>query len=107
MEPAPAAAALIAEVERRSGYPVHGKGIPQELIAANRSMNSAYAFVAADLYAAPDLAVPYLAAGLEPTARRLIALVDAAEAEGQRDCQLIDAWAQVIGLAGWYVWQQS
>ncbi len=98
------------EAEIRSTLPAlapsFGKGIPQELITANRGMNSAYAVVAADLFAAPDLSVPYLAAGLEPTAHRLIALAEADEAEGQRDCQLIDAWAEVIGLAGWYTWQQ-
>jgi hypothetical protein len=37
----------------------------------------------------------------------LIALAETAEAEGQRDCQLIDAWAEVIGLGGWYRWQES
>ncbi|MCP9889031.1 hypothetical protein KBY96_13980 [Cyanobium sp. ATX 6A2] len=99
------------EAEIRSTLPAlapgFGKGLPQELITANRAMISAYAVVAADLFAAPDLSVPYLAAGLEPTARRLIALADTAEAEGQRDCQLIDAWAKVIGLAGWYRWQQA
>ncbi|MCP9826348.1 hypothetical protein [Synechococcus sp. EJ6-Ellesmere] len=87
--------------------PTFGAGIPKELIAANRAMNSAYAFVAAELFAAPDLAVPFLAAGLGPMAKELIGLTDVAEADGQRDCQLIDAWAQVIGLGGWYVWQQS
>ncbi len=99
------------EAEIRSTLPAlapdFGAGIPKELITANRAMISAYAVVAAELFAAPDLSVPFLAAGLEPTARELIALAETAEAEGQRDCQLIDAWAQVIGLGGWYAWQQS
>jgi hypothetical protein len=87
--------------------PTFGAGIPKELIAANRAMNSAYAFVAAELFAAPDLSVPFLAAGLGPVAKELIGLTEVAEADGQRDGQLIDAWAKVIGLGGWYTWQQS
>jgi hypothetical protein len=87
--------------------PTFGAGIPKELIAANRAMNSAYAFVAAELSAAPDLSVPFLAAGLGPVAKELIGLTEVAEADGQRDGQLIEAWAQVIGLGGWYTWQQS
>ena len=87
--------------------PDFGQGIPAELITASKAMSSAYAFTAADLLAAPDLAVPYQAVGLEGVGRRLIALADAAEQTRLRDCQLIDSWAEEIGLRGWYRWQEA
>lgn len=96
------------EEEIRSGLPVlspaFGQGIPEELKAANRAMNCAYALTAAELFAAPDLAVPYQAAGLAGMGKELVALAVAAEESGQRDWQLIDAWAEKIGLQGWYGW---
>jgi hypothetical protein len=99
------------EQEIRSALPAlapgFGKGIPAEMIGASKAMNAAYAVQAAELFTAPDLSVPYLAVGLDPVARQLIALAEEADSNGKRDHELIDAWAETIGLKGWYRWQEA
>jgi hypothetical protein len=79
-------------------------------------MNAAYAVFGGDLLGKPYLAVPYVSMGHGPIARRLIALAlgdpdgdraaDREEDLGYADRQIIDSWAQELGISGWYEWSE-
>jgi len=90
--------------------------VPGAIYDASIAMNAAYAVFGGDLLGKPYLAVPYLSVGHGPLARRLIALAlgdldrDGA-GEGQpaatpTDRTIIDAWAQELGISGWYDWSE-
>ena len=80
---------------------------PPTVVRASRAMNSACALFTADLFHRAHLAVPYQAAGLERIARELLSVVaDDADAP-LSDRMIIDAWAQRLGISGWYEWVPS
>ena len=80
---------------------------PASVVKASRGMNAAYAFQAAELVGLPPLAVPYQAAGFEALARELIACTREQAGTGDPDREMIDAWAEKLGIARWYSWQPA
>ena len=72
-------------------------------------MNAAYARFGGDLFGKPYLAVPYLSQGYGDKASRLIALAlgGGSPAEEPADRQIIDSWAQELGISGWYDWSEQ
>ena len=90
--------------------------VPAVIYAASIAMNAAYAVFGGDLLGKPYLAVPYVSMGHGPIARRLIALAigdpdgdraaDREEDVGYSDRQIIDSWAQELGISGWYEWSE-
>jgi hypothetical protein len=34
----------------------------------------------------------------------LLSINDSMPDDAAHDCQLVDAWAQAIGMSGWYAW---
>ena len=61
-----------------------------------------------DLLGKPYLAVPYLSQGYGEKASRLIALAlgNGDPAKEPEDRQIIDSWAQELGISGWYDWSE-
>ena len=61
-----------------------------------------------DLLGKPYLTVPYLSQGYGEKARRLIALALGNEdpAKEPEDRQIIDGWAQELGISAWYDWSE-
>jgi hypothetical protein len=90
--------------------------VPAAIYEASIAMNGAYAVFGGDLLGKPYLAVPYVSMGHGPLARRLIAMAigdpdgdraAAREAGGEySDRQIIDSWAQELGISGWYEWSE-
>ena len=82
---------------------------PGTVYEASISMNAAYARFGGDLLGKPYLAVPYLSQGYGKKARRLITLAvgDGSPAEEPTDRQIIDSWAQELGISGWYDWSEQ
>ena len=78
---------------------------PADVVKASRAMNAAYAFQAAELVGIPPLAIPYQAAGFEALARELIAITGAEPATADPDREIVDGWAEKLGLSRWYVWK--
>ena len=70
-------------------------------------LNAAYAFQAAELVGIPPLAIPYQAAGFEALAKELIAITRAepTTADPDPDREIVDGWAEKLGLSLWYVWK--
>ena len=87
---------LNAEVDKMS---------PAAVVKASRAMNAAQAFQTAELLGVPPLAIPYQAAGFEPLARELIAITRAEPTTADPDREIVDGWAEKLGLSRWYVWK--
>ena len=78
---------------------------PADVVKASRAMNAAYAFQTAELVGIPPLAIPYQAAGFEAMARELIAITRAEPTTADPDREIVDGWAEKLGLSRWYVWK--
>jgi hypothetical protein len=78
---------------------------PEAVVKASRTMNAAHAFQSAELVGLPPLAVPYQAAGFEPLARELIAITRAEPTTADPDREIVDGWAEKLGLSRWYCWK--
>ncbi|MCX5966875.1 MAG: hypothetical protein NTV57_04345 [Cyanobacteria bacterium] len=81
---------------------------PAKVYEASISMNAAYAIHGGDLLGKPYLAVPYLSQGYGEIGRRLISLAVGGKGQTQEltEQQIIDAWAQELGVEGWYEWTE-
>ena len=68
-------------------------------------LNAAQAFQTAELLGLPPLAIPYQAAGFEVLAKELIDITRAEPTTADPDREIIDGWAEKLGLSRWYVWK--
>ena len=75
---------------------------PPEIIRPNASMNAAFAKFFAGLWNSPIVFAPYVAAGYGDVADRLLAHFDRLGDQPQQDRELVLAWAQELGLDGWF-----
>lgn len=86
------------------GQRVGRLSVPPQLLA----LNAAYALFADRLAGSSTAAIPYEAAGLLEGGSRLLALWDDTPADPAHDRELVDRWAQAIGVetgeGGWYRW---
>jgi hypothetical protein len=103
--------AIASEITNNLGalQPSIRANYPGTIYEASISMNAAYARFGGDLLGKPYLAVPYLSQGYEEKASRLIALAlgDEDPAKEPEDRQIIDSWAQELGISGWYDWSEQ
>ena len=75
---------------------------PKPLVTVNTAMNAAFAaFWAAELDE-PRLSIPYSVLGADKIGRSLLAQLDEIPDEPARDRDIIDGWAQLLGLTGHY-----
>jgi hypothetical protein len=65
---------------------------------------AAYALFADRLLKTGTYAIPYRAAGVRDLGKELLAISDAISTNRSHDCELVDAWADAIGMTGWYRW---
>jgi hypothetical protein len=81
---------------------------PAPVYGASIAMNGAYAIYGGDLLGKPYLAVPYISQGYGEVGRRLISLAlgDGDPSNEPTDRQIIDSWAQELGVSSWYEWSQ-
>jgi hypothetical protein len=82
---------------------------PGTIYEASIAMNAAYALFGGDLLGKPYLAVPYLSQRHGEKARRLIALAlgdGNSSSHEPTDRQIIDSWAQELGISSWYDWSE-
>jgi len=78
---------------------------PTAVLQATRAINAACAFHCAGLLGIPPLAIPYQAAGFETLAKELIAITRAEPATADPDREIVDSWAEKLGLSRWYAWK--
>ena len=65
---------------------------------------AAYAIFADRLLGSTGYSIPFEAMGFIDAGRALIRDFDSVPSDPISDCQLIDAWAQRLGVADWYRW---
>jgi hypothetical protein len=75
---------------------------PAKVYDASAGMNAAFAAYWSRAWNDRGHAVPYKAAGLLARGEELLSVFDTTPAEPAADRQLVDAWGQHLGLAGWY-----
>ena len=78
---------------------------PTAVLQATRAINAACAFHSSGLLGIPSLAIPYQAAGLEALAKELINLTSAAPRTNDPDREIVDSWAEKLGISRWYCWK--
>ena len=77
---------------------------PRPIYDANVSMNAAYAIFCDRTFGKAGFTIPYRAAGFEKRGRTLLDLMQSIPADPSSDQSLVDHWADVLGLSGWYEW---
>jgi hypothetical protein len=78
---------------------------PTAVLQATRAINAACAFHSSELLGIPPLAIPYQAAGFQALARELIAITRAEPTTADPEREIVDGWAEKLGLSRWYVWK--
>jgi hypothetical protein len=89
------AAGLQPEVQR---------AMPAEALRASLGMNAAFALYWARSLSLPQLVIPYRAAGYEKIGIGLLEEWDRIPSGPESDDDLVDAWANPLGMADWYQW---
>ncbi len=77
---------------------------PKPLYDANAAMNAAYATFCDRVFGKAGYAIPYRSAGYEKRGRALLDIWESIPDDPANDRTLVDAWAEELGLAGWYQW---
>jgi hypothetical protein len=80
---------------------VGGMSVPASLIGTY----AAYAKFADDLTGQNTYSIPYSASGLGIAGENLMKLWRKTPEKSNHDCELIDGWAELIGIKDWYTWQ--
>lgn len=84
--------------------PQHREVTPSEIFEATQAITAAFALYWAGQLNQPQLALPFKAAGFLQTGQELLAIWESTPDLAENDRALIDAWADKLGLAGWYQW---
>lgn len=98
---------LIAEVNRCAPLlqPEASRLTPAVIYFPTMAMNAAQAYHVAELYRRPELMVPFDQYGFGDKGRYLARLaLDAQDLGHRSDMAATNAWAQDLGLTGWYEW---
>lgn len=78
---------------------------PDFIYRVTHVINAAHAIFWARRLKQKNLEQPYLSAGYRQDGGELLDIWQQTPSSPDRDCGLIDAWADALDLAGWYRWQ--
>lgn len=78
--------------------------VPDEIVSASILLNTAYALFCDRLLGTTEYAVAYAASGFKDFGEALLKIFDELPSEPSSDRDLVDRWAQEIGLVGKYSW---
>lgn len=79
--------------------------LPEIVVTPTLAINAAFAQFWAREYNEPGLAAGYLSGPVARTGERLLSIWDTTPTGADADTALVDAWADVLGLTGWYRWE--
>ena len=77
---------------------------PEKIYRANVAMNGSFALFWAQVLQEPRFTLPYKASKYWATVSNLMSIFEQVPDVASEDCRLVDAWAEELGLAGWYEW---
>jgi hypothetical protein len=95
-------------IERQLQEAMHAIGpsvrafAPQRIIDANVGMSCAFAKFWASTWNEPEVAVPFTSAGYGKIGDELLGLVQSLDRSPDGDRELVNKWAERLGLAGWF-----
>jgi len=82
-----------------------GQLLPEVVVKPTLAINAAFAQFWAREYGDPDLAAGYTSGPSAQAGERLLGIWDNTPYTADADVALVDAWASVLGLTGWYTWE--
>ena len=77
---------------------------PPKIYDASEAITAAFATFWADRLNQPQLALPFKAAGYLQAGQELLAIWKSTPDVAENDRTIVDAWAEKLGIAGWYQW---
>lgn len=89
---------------REAGRSARNPLLPEAVVKPTLAINAAFAQYWARAFGEADLAAGYTSGPAARQGERLLALWDELPKGPDSDPKLVDAWADVLGLAGWYSW---
>jgi len=77
---------------------------PEIIYNASAAINAAFALFWSQRYKKPSVTQPYVKAGCRKQGADLMDIWDQVPKDASHDQELIDLWAQALGLSDWYQW---
>jgi hypothetical protein len=84
--------------------PQHRQVAPQKIYDATQAISAAFASYWANELNQPQLALPFKSTGYFQTGQELLTIWKTVPEAPENDRAVIDAWADKLGIAGWYEW---
>jgi hypothetical protein len=78
--------------------------MPQEIFNPTQCINAAFALFWAERLEQPEIANPYRLAGFETQGTELLKICADIPNDPINDYELIDRWAEHLGIRDWYTW---
>jgi hypothetical protein len=78
--------------------------LPREVFDATHKINTAYALYWSRRLERPEIVNPYRAHGFESAGGELLKIFERIPSDSADDYELVDEWANTLGIRGWYVW---
>jgi len=78
--------------------------LPREVFDATHKINTAYALYWSNRLERPEIANPYRLHGFESAGNELARIFASVPSDPAHDYELVDEWAQVLGIRNWYIW---
>jgi hypothetical protein len=91
-------------INRETLSPSVREMIPQEVFNASQKINAAYAIHWAQRLEKPQGMNPYRLEGFETGGNELLKIFESIPNDPEHDYELVDGWANYLGLRGWYRW---
>ena len=84
--------------------PQHRRMAPEKIFDSTQSISAAFAAFWSLRLNQPQLTLPFKAAGFLERGADLLQIWHSVPQGAEHDRHLIDAWAEKLGVAGWYQW---
>jgi len=78
--------------------------IPQEVFNATQKINAAYAIHWGNRREKPKMINPYRLERFEMAGNELLKIFESVLNDPEHDYELVNQWAEILGIRGWYSW---
>jgi len=78
--------------------------LPREVFDATHKINTAFALYWSRRCERPEIVNPYRLHGFEQAGNELLKIFERVPSDAVHDYELVDAWAESLGIRDWYVW---
>jgi len=78
--------------------------MPREVYEATHKINTAYALYWSTRLEKPEIVNPYRVRGFESAGNELLQIFESVPNDPAHDYELVDEWAEALGIRDWYIW---